>query len=277
MSNDFPVKGEARGGISPGATRAIPAPSRWLTMAEPWRAGFEALGLFTFAPLMALAPNGDGHAVLVLRGFATSDHATALLRRFLVHRGYDARSWDLGWNLDHKTVGEQGELIAKRIAALHAESGRTISLVGWSLGGVIAREAARRMPDEVRNVITLGSPFAGDPRANAVGRLYERLSGNIIDTPATLARYAHGHEPLRVPSTAVFSRTDGIAAWRNCIGAEDDINENLEVVSSHFGLIANPAVLHLVADRLAQPEAGWRRFVRPRSLAFLYPDTAIDS
>lgn len=276
MSDDFPASGE-RGDTSPVSAQTIRPPSQWLTLAEPCRAGIEALGLFTLAPLLALAPRGDGHTVLVLPGFATSDHATALLRRFLVRRGYDARSWDLGWNLDHKTVGEQGEIITARIRALWEESGRTVSLVGWSLGGVIAREAARRVPDGVRNVITLGSPFAGDPSANAIRGLYEWLSGNIIDSPATRARYAAGDQPLPVPSSAVFSRTDGIAAWRNCMGIENEINENIEVISSHFGLVTNPAVLHLVADRLAQPEAEWRRFSRPGALAFLYPETRIES
>jgi len=228
--------------------------------------------LITLAPFLALAPRGDGHCVLVLPGFATDDQATTLLRLFLAQRGYDARGWDLGWNLDHKTVGEQGEIIGARIAALYKDSGRTVSLVGWSLGGVIAREAARRMPDAIRNVITLGSPFAGDPSANAIRGLYERLSGNIIDTPAVRLRYAQGGELLPVPATAVFSRTDGIAAWQNCVGAESATNENIEVISSHFGLVANPAVLHLVADRLAQPEGEWRPFARPDAISFLYPD-----
>lgn len=255
-----------------GTMQPTQPPHRLLTAAEPCRAGFEALALFTLAPVLALAPRGDGHSVLVLPAFATNDHSTGLLRMFLAQRGYDARSWDLGWNLDHKTVGEQGEIIVRRIAALWKESGRKVSLVGWSLGGVIAREAARRMPGKVRNVITLGSPFAGDPSANAIRGLYEYLSGNIIDSPATRERFANGRQTLPMPSTAVFSRTDGIAAWQNCIGEENAISENIEVVSSHFGLVVNPAVLHLVADRLAQPENAWRRFVRPRALAFLYPE-----
>ncbi|WP_380878415.1 alpha/beta hydrolase [Sphingomonas sp. DBB INV C78] len=252
----------------------IKPPSKLLTLAEPWRAGMEALGLLALAPLLALSPRGDGHVVLVLPGFATNDHATTLLRLFLAQQGYDARSWDLGWNLDHRTVGQEGELITARVEALRRESKRAVSLVGWSLGGVIAREAARRVPELVRTVVSLASPFSGDPSANAIRGLYEALSGNIIASPQTRARYANGGAALPVPSTAVFSQSDGIAAWRNCVGTEDAINENVEVHSSHFGMVVNPAVLHVIADRLAQPEGAWRRFTPPQAFGFLYPPAA---
>lgn len=243
-------------------SQPIVPPSKLLTMLEGPRASFEAMALLFSSGLLATTPSGDGHTVLVLPGFATDDRSTWILRTFLALRGYDVRAWDLGWNLDHRTVGHGGEHIHRRIQTLREASGRPISLVGWSLGGVIAREAARRASRDVRQVITLGSPFAGDPTANAIRRLYETLSGNRVDSPAASERFASGHQPLPVPSTAIFSKTDGMAAWQNCRGATDSITENVEVHSSHFGMVVNPAVFHIIADRLAQPEGQWRPFGR---------------
>lgn len=237
--------------------RTIQPPSKMLTFLESMRIGFEVNALYLSAGWLAATPRGDGHVVLVLPGFATSDTATLLLRGFLAWRGYDVRAWDLGYNLDHRTVGPDGEHVVDRIRALRAESGRPISLVGWSLGGVIAREATRLMPDDVRQVVTLASPFTGNPAANAMRGLYEALSGNRVGSPEAARRFAAGHAPLPVPSTAIYSKSDGIAAWENCLGGTDAITENIEVHSSHFGMVANPAVFRVIADRLAQPEGGW--------------------
>jgi hypothetical protein len=135
----------------------------------------------------------------------------------------------------------------------------------------MAREAARRHPDDVRIVVTLGSPFAGDPAANSIRGLYELLSGNRVDSPAAALRCAGGRTVLSVPSTAVFSKTDGIAAWENCRGDIDAINENVEVHSSHLGMMANPAVFALVADRLALPEGAWVPFEREGAFSHFYP------
>jgi pimeloyl-ACP methyl ester carboxylesterase len=266
--------GDQGGGGAAGAPNRIERPSTLLTMLEGLRFGVEASALALSGGLLAASPCGDGHTVLVLPGFATDDHVTLLLRLFLSSRGYDVRAWELGWNFDHRTIGENGEHLSRRIADLRAESGRSVSLVGWSLGGVMAREAARRHPDDVRIVVTLGSPFAGDPTANSIRGLYEMLSGNRVDSPAAMLRCAGGGKALGVPSTAVFSRTDGIAAWENCRGDVDAISENVEVHSSHFGMVANPAVFALVADRLALPEGLWQPFDREGAFSHLYPRPA---
>ncbi len=249
----------------------IERPPALLTMLEGLRLGLEASTLALSSGLLLASPHGDGHAVLVLPGFATDDRSTLLLRLFLQSRGYDVRSWDLGWNLDHHTVGLNGEHLSGRIHALREETGRQISLVGWSLGGVMARETARRHPKDVRQVVTLGSPFSGDPTANSIRGLYEMLSGNRVDSPAARARFAAGAAPLPVPSTAIFSRSDGIAAWENCRACVDPITENVEVHSSHLGMIAHPAVFHVVADRLAQPADAWRPFARKGLFSIFYP------
>jgi pimeloyl-ACP methyl ester carboxylesterase len=241
-------------------TIEIRPPAMHLAAMEPLRASFEGLNLLMSTPFLALAPQGDGHGVIVLPGFATDDYSTAILRRFLIGLGYDAHPWRLGWNLDHRTAGYRGEHIAAEIHRVADSTGRKVSLVGWSLGGVIAREAARRDPSHVRQVITIGSPLGGNPHANHIGQLYTLLSGQALDSPATRRRLALGPTPLPMPATAISSRTDGITAWENCQIEPDHQSENVEVHSSHFGLPLNARVYQIVADRLAQPEGNWVPF-----------------
>jgi len=242
----------------------IRPPFLGLAFLEMGRCMMEAASTLALSPVLAMAPRGDGHPVVVLPGFATSDGMTLLLRSFLAAQGYNVYPMDLGWNFDHHTVGENGEHIAERIRLIREETGRKVSLVGWSLGGVIAREAARRDPEDLRQVISLGSPFAGDPHATNLKSFYQFATGNDFSSEKMTERYRKGPRVLPIPSTAVFSRTDGITAWENCIGDSDAINENVEVVSSHFGFVTNPAVFQIIADRLAQPEGGWKPFV-PRT------------
>ncbi|NYH93741.1 esterase/lipase family protein [Novosphingobium marinum] len=230
------------------------------TILEPARLAFEMSALAALYPMLGTVPRGDGHPVLVLPGFATNDQMTVLLRTYLTHLGYSVHGWDLGWNLDQHTIGENGEHLADRIAQIRADRGRKVSLVGWSLGGVIARAAARQDPNDVRQVIALGSPFTGNPEATNLNNLYELLTGNVVSEMKGHTRYAKGHHPLKVPSTAIYSKTDGITAWENCISETDDITENIEVWSSHFGFVANPAVFYAVADRLALPRGEWSPF-----------------
>ena len=239
---------------------AISRPPAILAALEIPRAGFEGWSLLWSGPMLAAAPRGDGHGVLVLPGFAATDRSTAFLRSFLQALGYDAHPWRLGWNLDHRTAGSNGEHVTRRIDEIAAATGRKISLVGWSLGGVIAREAARRVPQAVRQVVTIGSPFCGNPHANNVAQIYEWLSGTKVDSPAAMRRSALGPLPLPMPSSALYSRTDGITAWQNCVAIPDHQTENIEVHSSHLGMVMNPEVYRIVADRLAQPEHSWSPF-----------------
>jgi pimeloyl-ACP methyl ester carboxylesterase len=235
----------------------ITRPSAMLAALEIFRAGIEGWSMLMSAPTLAATPRGDGHGVLVLPGFATGDQSTAMLRSFLQTRGYEVHPWRLGWNLDHRTAGHDGEHVSRQIDKIAESTGRKVTLVGWSLGGVIAREVARRTPETVRQVVTIGSPFCGNPRANHVGQIYEWLSGNKVDSPAAMRRFALGPQPLAVPSTAIYSKSDGITAWQNCIAIPDHQTENIEVHSSHFGMVVNTSVFKIVADRLAQAEGAW--------------------
>ncbi len=243
------------------------------TLMESARFMAETGALALSWPLLFSAPPGDGHPVMILPGFATNDAMTALLRRYLRLVGYEVFPWDLGWNLDQHSAGENGEHVARRIEEIAQQTGARVSLVGWSLGGVIAREAARREgPDgALRQVITLGSPFTGNPRATSLTSLYELLTGNKVSSNETAARYAFGHHPLPVPSSAIYSRTDGITAWENCVSETDEQTENIEVHCSHFGFVSNPGVFYAVADRLALPDGAWRPFEKAGPFAAFYP------
>jgi len=222
----------------------------------------EAATLLPAVPLLRLAPRGDGHPVMVLPGFTAGDGSTLALRRYLRSLGYYVHGWRLGRNFGFNGDARRFEArAARRIEELALHHGRKLSLVGWSLGGIYAREIARAAPHRVRQVITLGSPFAGRGGGSNIRRLYELVTGRKIrdHDPAVLARL---HEPPPVPSTAIFSRSDGVAHWRACIERRAPHTDNIEIRGSHCGLGFNPVVFYAIADRLAQAENAWRPFER---------------
>ena len=217
-----------------------------------------ALSLATL-PVLATAPRGDGHAVLVLPGFLTSDISTEFLRGYLRGLGYDAVGWELGRNLGGLYRMRDG--LRRRLREA-ARNGEKVSVIGWSLGGVYARDLALAHPELIRGIISLGSPFSRDLRANNVGRLYDRVSGESPEH-ANRADIAAISGDMPVPTTSIWSRTDGVVAWQTSVVEPKADAENIEVVgASHFGLGANPAVLWAIADRLAQPQGAWRPFAK---------------
>ena len=242
----------------------IRAPRRGLLLLEG-RALLELAALLPAYPLLRRAPAGDGHAVLVLPGFMAGDFSTRALRRFLRDKGYRAHGWKQGRNL-----GPSDALIAamvERLVNVHERSGRKVSLIGWSLGGIYARELARAMPERVRQVITLASPFRDLDAVNVPRFLRGRArSRNPVGDGAAMR--ARLREPLAVPMTAIFSHSDGIAAGDSCCADAAPQTENLEVESSHLGIGHHPVVLLTIADRLAQPEGAWRPFVPPSGWRF---------
>jgi pimeloyl-ACP methyl ester carboxylesterase len=230
-----------------------------LFLAEGPRAFLESLTLPPSVPLLRRAPRGDGHPVLVLPGFAAADDSTSVLRRYLKRLGYGAHPWLLGRNLGPD--GRVREGLLRRVEELTRRYDRKLSLVGWSLGGIYARELAKRMPGHVRQVVTMGSPFGDAGGASNDSRLFEWFSGGPPGRDrAPLAEQLR--TPPDVPSTAIFSKTDGIAHWSACLEPETDHTENIEVPGSHCGLGFNPLVLFAIADRLSQPLGDWRPFDR---------------
>lgn len=253
------------------ARTPITRPSMLLALTELPRALGELASLPFASSILARAPRGDGHPVLVLPGFATTDASTRILRKFLTRLGYDAHTWDLGRNLGHKVIGREGEKLVARLRAIHEATGEKVSLVGWSLGGVMARLVAHKAPEAVRQVITLGSPFAGSPKSSTVWRAYEWMTGDKVDDARIVAQLDQHAGPPPVPSTAIWSRGDGIVAWQTCCEREAVTTDNIEVRGSHCGLGVNPSVLYAVADRLAQPDDGWAPFKREGFKALVYP------
>ena len=189
----------------------LQAPSLFLMLAEA-RSVFELNSSLLLSPLLLRAPKGDGHPVLALPGFLASDLSMAPMRRYLKELGYDTHAWNMGRNLGG--VASRRGATARPAATNSRHRGRKVSIVGWSLGGIYARDLALQMPELVRSVITLGSPFTSDVRATNATRLYEALSGEGIDDNPEIQKAIAGDLP--VPATSIYSRTDGIVNWHTC-------------------------------------------------------------
>ncbi|EED35739.1 pgap1 family protein [Luminiphilus syltensis NOR5-1B] len=206
---------------------------------------------------------------MIIPGFAGDDTYNMPLSFFLRRLGYHAVGWKQGRNLGHSTVDPQS--LGMRVAKLNEHEGRKITLIGHSLGGVFAREVAREHPERIRQVITLASPI-GIQRDHASGlnAVYARLNREPGQTDESL-----WHLPPPVPTTAVYSRTDGILDWRVSLQSSGhDQTENVEVYGSHNGMTLNPMVWALIANRLATPLDKWRPFKRRGVLYWAYPKPA---
>ena len=237
---------------------AVPSPPRApnpMLLALEGRAPWELGASLAAWPVLRRAPRGDGHAVIVFPGLATTDASMWPLRTFLAERGWTPHGWEQRFNLGprHGVI----ERCLERVRALRRQSGRKVSLVGWSLGGVYAREIAKLLPGHVRSVVTIASPFTGNPKANNVWRFYEMASGHRLDADE---RFAHLRAAPPVPTTSVFSRSDGVVAWRCCLQEKGRHAESIEVGASHIGMSWHPATWYAVADRLAQEGRRWRPF-----------------
>lgn len=247
------------------------APPLPLFLTEPGRAVAE-LGLyFAMLPALLALPRGDGHPVLVLPGLLADDTSTSALRAVLRRLGYAVYGWRLGRNIGPTATCVDG--LRTCVSDLAHRHGRAVSLIGWSLGGIFAREQARALPGSVRQVITLASPFRlarpGQTRARRAFERYSHLHVTHPDLPLE-----RDGEPLPVPATSVYSRLDGIVAWESCLGTTGGRSENIAVLASHLGIGHHPAAVYAVADRLAQAETGWQPFRPPPVLrpAFPRPD-----
>ena len=234
------------------------APHPLLALAEG-RAVFELASFYALRGLLSRLPKGDGHPVLVLPGFMASDTSTAPMRKLLKDLGYDAHGWGLGRNL--RIDGEREREMHDVVERIYRESGgRKVSLVGWSLGGVFAREIAKVMPDMVRLVISLGSPISNDRSQTNATRLFEYLNGKNPE-PIREGRYRDLESVHEAATTAIHTRSDGVVAWRASVQRPGEgQTENIEVLASHCGLGVNPSVMVAIADRLAQPEGQWAPF-----------------
>lgn len=245
-------------------------PSR-IRMALELRSVPEFMGFFMSAPaLWSMLPRGKGRPVLVLPGFMAGDSSTKPLRTLLRALGHNAVGWGLGSN-----IGPTPKILDGMIALLDKldKDDGPVDLIGWSLGGIYAREMARLAPEAVRQVITLGSPFQiSDSSESNVGPMFHALQRAHSDQIIMPRIADHAREQIPVPTTAVYSRSDGIVRWKHCIDPSQPQSENIEVRGSHCGLGHNPAAVMVIADRLAHVTGQWHPYVPPAAARRLFPE-----
>lgn len=241
-------------------SKTVKAPSLAL-LATEGRGLLDIPALLAAAPFLATAPRGQPHPVIVLPGLGADDTSTIAIRGFLECLGHKVQGWGRGRNV--RAPDSDLVAIAEQVKKRHAESGEKVSLIGWSRGGIIAREVARHVPDAVRLVVTLGSPFAA-PGASNVKTIWRVLTGEKYEppTPERISRLA---QPIPVPSTSIYTRADGVVAWQACLEEDGAERENIEVITTHIGLGFHAPALWVIADRLAQSPGSWRPF-RPNAL-----------
>ena len=210
------------------------------TALQPWRLAFQA-------PRLRRAPRGDGRPAIALPGWKAPDATTAPLRGYLRSLGHDARGWGFGIN--------QGDVEAKRdemvvkVRSLAEECGRSVNLLGWSLGGVVAREVAREAPEAVHRVVIYGSPVVGGPTHTAGVDAYDPAE---VERIRTLQAHLDQTQPISTPITAIFTRNDTVVDWRACIDRYSLDVTTIEVGSTHVGLGIDPDVWLTVAEALAE-------------------------
>lgn len=233
-------------------------PSLFWLATEGFRALAETSISYPYRRFFAEEGAGDGHPVLVLPGFMASDFSTLRLRNYLNDLGYQSYGWELGRNYGKE---EMLYAIADVTEKLFETHGKKVSLIGWSLGGVYARQIAKMHPDKVRQVITLGSPFMGISEANNVAWIYNLITGGQKVAEVNPELLADLVNPAPVPTTCIYSKQDGVVPWEFCMEAEEDsIHQNIEVRSSHLGMANNPSVLKIITDRLQYSRETWEHF-----------------
>lgn len=230
------------------APRDFRPPSRLATLLEV-RAPLDWASTLLRAPQLALAPRGDGRPLMLIPGYRADAASMQPLRRYLSYLGYDAYHWGGGRNRgdvegDIRRVGERAQALQRE------RGGAAVTLIGWSLGGVAAREAARLYESSVREVITLGTPIVGGPKYTAVGRYYAEQAGLDLDE-FELEVHERNSIGIRQPVTSIYSKSDGIVAWQASVDVYNAHARNIEVNSSHFGLGISAHVWRLIADLLA--------------------------
>ena len=231
-------------------------------------------------PLLMEAPLGDGHPVVLVPGFMAGESTLVALKLFLQNKGYDVHTWGLGRNVGFR--GKHANALPQKIRYLHHTTGRKVSLVGWSLGGVFSFYGAETTQECVRSIITLGSPVSVDimgnqspPALKAMYRLVSHRLGASAHLMQPRAKAMREHRRLPIPTSCLYSLTDGVVPPQEAtIDGDPALHENIQVPGSHLGLGFNGIVMAIVADRLAQPECDWKPFAPQGLLGRVYHFTA---
>jgi pimeloyl-ACP methyl ester carboxylesterase len=235
------------------AKTATPPPPLYKLLLEA-RAPWEFASLYLSRRWLDRIPKGDGHPVLVFPGMMATDISTYPMRQQIRRFGYSAYAWQSGRNVGPQ-LGTIRRLI-DRVERLYSRHKEPVSLVGWSLGGLYAREIAKVVPEHVRCVITLGSPVNGDARGTNVWRIFKHLNGELPDEKIR----KRIHTPPPVPTVSIYSRSDGVVGWQSALNPNHAHCENIEVFASHLGIGFNPLAMAALADRLAQRPERWEKF-----------------
>jgi pimeloyl-ACP methyl ester carboxylesterase len=238
-------------------------PSLFLAFTEAGRALTELGISYPYQNFVKPSGTGDGHPVMILPGFMSTKFSTGLLREFVSKSGYTVYDWGIKRNLGKV---EYMDYLLQRLEKIQKHHGAAVSLIGWSLGGVFARELAKARPDLIRQVITLGSPFRDITHPNNIAWLYTLISGGKTVKESALALLETLPHPAPVPTTAIYSKEDGIVKWEMCLEeVQDDWHQNIQVRGSHCGLGVNTSVFWIIADRLKQKPEDWTHF-RPSNV-----------
>jgi pimeloyl-ACP methyl ester carboxylesterase len=217
-------------------------------------------------PILLEAPLGDGHPVLLLPGFLAEERSLVALKVYLTSKGYEVQTWGLGRNVGFHS--KYVKALEQTIRHMHFKSGRKISLVGWSLGGVFALVGAHYAQECIRSIITLGSPVSVDAEGSQTSPLVKMLYRLVAHPMGTSAHdmQARARELRRgnlppLPISCLYSLGDGVVPPQQAtINGDPALHENIRVAGSHVGMGFNGMVLATVADRLAQPEDNWQPF-----------------
>ncbi|MFT6989696.1 MAG: putative esterase YcpF (UPF0227 family) [Paraglaciecola sp.] len=219
-----------------------------LDILREMRAPFEFASLAFHAHALSNAPKGNAHAVMLVPGYLADDYSMRPLGAYLKYLGYDVYYTELGRNMgkvntDMMRLGKRVESVSQGL------DGKKVTLIGWSLGGVLTREVARLFPDIVQQVLTLGTPIVGGPKFTSVGKRYAKL--NNIDLEAfELDVHQRNSIGLTQPVTSIYSKSDGVVGWQASVDIYNQHAVNIEVNGSHMGLGVNPKVWLTIAGIL---------------------------
>jgi pimeloyl-ACP methyl ester carboxylesterase len=223
----------------------IKKPSVFLHLTEVFRASYEWIRGALFLNGVSQQNIGKGQVVLVIPGLVSTDVLTVVLRKYLQKLGYNVFGWEMGLNLGRL---ESVHGLVQKVEKMAQEHQQKIVVIGWSMGGIFAREVAKTTPNSVKQVMTIGSPFADILAPNWAKRVFDVLNRGIEIDQTVLAQL---HEPAPVPTTAFYSKLDGIVPWQACREiVENDTHKNVEISSSHLGMGANPSVIKTIAANL---------------------------